>query len=145
MTPIEQLSPLSFKNGYIDIIIENDLEINDSLIQFNNLKHKYNIFHLGKDVNSYTLENVFVDRSFIYIYKNKKCDLPYAFNLFYTDDIDEYVDELSKSYDGLKLFANYDTSNTISVKTSTFFDYMGTNYYSGGAERYLLDLYDVCD
>ena len=80
-----------------------------------------------------------------YIYKNKKCDLPYAFNLFYTDDIDEYVDGLSKSYDGLKLFANYDTSNTISVKTSTFFDYMGTNYYSGGAERYLLDLYDVCN
>ena len=29
MTPIEQLSPLSFKNGYIDIIIENDLEIID--------------------------------------------------------------------------------------------------------------------
>lgn len=145
LTPVEQLSPLSFKNGYIDIIIENDLEINDNLFQSNNLKYKYNIFYLGKDVNSYTLENVFVDRSFIYIYKNKKCDLPYAFNLFFTEDVDEYVDELSKSYDGLKLFANYDTSNTISVKTSTFFDYMGTNYYSGGAERYLLDLYDVCN
>ena len=51
---------------------------------------------------------------------------------------------LSVEINKLLLKANYFPEYDISVKASTFFDYKGENYYSGGAERYLLDLHKVC-
>jgi len=41
-------------------------------------------------------------------------------------------------------FANLDNRNSVKVLSATFLDFEGTNYYSGGAERYLIDLHQVC-
>lgn len=143
-TPLEQLSTIKFKPGYIDVILESGIEKDLMLKKMSKFKLKYNVFEMNKDINDYTLKNVFVDRAFVYVYKNKESDLKNAFNMFWNDNLEDYVNNLSKTLNGLKLFANYNIENAISVKTSTFFNFKGTNYYSGGAERYLLDLYDVC-
>lgn len=47
--------------------------------------------------------------------------------------------ELNKIYS----LAKYDIKNTINVITPTFYDFNGENYFSGGAERYLTDLYTI--
>ena len=44
----------------------------------------------------------------------------------------------------LYAFSNLDNINSIKVMTGTFFNFNGENFCSGGAERYLIDLYDVC-
>lgn len=46
--------------------------------------------------------------------------------------------------ENLKVLANIDNNNSIKVLTGTFLNFNGTEYYSGGAERYLLDLHEVC-
>nr|MCL2384001.1 hypothetical protein [Oscillospiraceae bacterium] len=70
--------------------------------------------------------------------------------LFYINDQEikeitqeEIMKHCFKNIDGLKVFANLDHINSIKVLTGTFLDFEGENYYSGGAERYLLDLYEV--
>ncbi len=40
-------------------------------------------------------------------------------------------------------FANINHSGSIAVKTATFLDFEGKNFYSGGAERYLIDLHKL--
>lgn len=45
---------------------------------------------------------------------------------------------------GIYAFSNLDHVNSVKVITSTFFSFDGDNYYSGGAERYLIDLHYVC-
>lgn len=44
----------------------------------------------------------------------------------------------------IDIFSNLDNNNVIKVMTSTFLNFKGENYYSGGAERYLIDLHEVC-
>ncbi|QJD85497.1 glycosyltransferase [Cohnella herbarum] len=44
----------------------------------------------------------------------------------------------------LKVLANRSNEPYVSVFTATFFDLEGTNYYTGGAERYLVDLHEAC-
>jgi len=44
----------------------------------------------------------------------------------------------------LKVFANREFRQHVGVFAATFLDYDGGNYYSGGAERYLVDLHEVC-
>ncbi|MFC4811589.1 glycosyltransferase [Paenibacillus sp. GCM10023250] len=43
------------------------------------------------------------------------------------------------------IYANRLNTPHIGVFTATFFDYEGGNYYTGGAERYLVDLHEVCE
>ncbi len=43
----------------------------------------------------------------------------------------------------LKVFANISRNNVIAIKAFTFLDYEGKNFYGGGAERYLIDLYQL--
>ncbi|WP_442603218.1 glycosyltransferase [Paenibacillus sp. KN14-4R] len=43
-----------------------------------------------------------------------------------------------------KIYGNYQSANKIAVMTVTFLDYEGNNFYSGGAERYLVDLFELC-
>ncbi|MER2119824.1 MAG: glycosyltransferase [Solibacillus sp.] len=43
----------------------------------------------------------------------------------------------------LKALANYNTDKHISVMTGTFLGLNGEQFYSGGAERYLIDLFEV--
>ncbi|MWC28291.1 glycosyltransferase [Paenibacillus sp. MMS18-CY102] len=42
------------------------------------------------------------------------------------------------------MFANRMYDGAVSVFTATFLDFEGGNYFSGGAERYLVDLHEVC-
>ena len=53
--------------------------------------------------------------------------------------------ELESRPNCLKLWANRPHDRHVSVFTATFFDYDGGNFYTGGAERYLVDLHEVCD
>lgn len=54
------------------------------------------------------------------------------------------LDALFSAPLGLRALAALDGRGAVSVETVTFFKYDGTNYYSGGAERYLLDLHEIC-
>jgi glycosyltransferase involved in cell wall biosynthesis len=47
--------------------------------------------------------------------------------------------------DNAYIFANDTLIRSMAVFAATFFDYDGDNYYSGGAERYLVDLHEVCE
>lgn len=54
------------------------------------------------------------------------------------------LNELEARPSCLNLFANRTYNNHVGVFAATFFDYEGGNYYSGGAERYLVDLHEAC-
>lgn len=57
---------------------------------------------------------------------------------------EQFLRKVYKTVDGLRTLANFDSDSCVSVLAVTFFKYDGTTYYSGGAERYLLDLHEVC-
>ena len=58
--------------------------------------------------------------------------------------VDLVEEKIRSTIDGLRVFAGISHSGMISVESVTFFKYDGTTYYSGGAERYILDLDEVC-
>ncbi|MCR8644685.1 glycosyltransferase [Paenibacillus sp. N1-5-1-14] len=43
-----------------------------------------------------------------------------------------------------KIYGNYSSAHKVAVMTVTFLDYEGNNFYNGGAERYLVDLSELC-
>lgn len=147
-TPLDLLTEVRFKPGFIDIVLEKQISVDKIEASISNLEIKYEIFsrnHESKNfINDYSFENVFKYRAFIYIYNDKPCKHKNAINVTYDTDLSEFIDNIDKNLEGLSVYANYNPENVISIKTSTFFDSYGTNYYSGGAERYLLDLFDVC-
>lgn len=147
-SPVDMLQPISFSVGLVDIVVDKKVPLFDlkNILALIGIDFNYLSLNANDDcyINDYTFNNVFRDRFFIYIYKYDKCILKNAINIVFDDNIIESIKFILNSIDGLKLFSNFNQNNIISVKTSTFFDYYGTNYYSGGAERYLLDLYDVC-
>lgn len=57
---------------------------------------------------------------------------------------EEVERELENRPSCLKIFANRAHHPHVSVFAATFFDYEGKNYYTGGAERYLVDLHEAC-
>lgn len=144
LTPTEQLNKIKFEQGNIDIIIAKDVNIENISLK----KINFNLFHLKEgyinSINEYTFQNVFKNRSYIYIYNKVVSTHKNAININYKSNLQQELDNLMSTFEGLKLFSNYNSNHNISVKTSTFFDFYGTNYYSGGAERYLLDLHEVC-
>ena len=46
---------------------------------------------------------------------------------------------------GWQVYANLNLHGKIAVMTATFFDFEGEFFYSGGAERYLVDLAELCE
>lgn len=154
LAPTEMLDKCNFEIGEIDIVIENGIDLKVVKTLLKNCKYKFNYFLICEEnydnkccqiINKYTFNNVFRLRSFIYIFNRKKCSLEKCYNISLNSDICKEITEYTNSIAGLKLLSNYNQGNNISVKTSTFFNYLGTNYYAGGAERYLLDLYEVCN
>ena len=151
MAPTELLSRVKFDIGVIDIVVEQENDIDFVINLLKNLKFKYNLFVVSdifnekcQAINNYTFNNVFGLRSFLYIYRDNKCNFDFCFNINIESNIVKEINNLVNDLNGMKIFANYNQTNNITVKTSTFFNYQGTNYYSGGAERYLLDLHDLC-
>ena len=153
-SPIDLLSNIQFSVGKIDIVLETDKNIDDIFEQLNKNNIKFELFvrnnndvqyKYAQRINDFTFNNVFKLRSFVYLYKQHECKFPNCFNINYDNDVIKNINDLDKDIKNFKIFANYNQNNNISVKTSTFFNYQGTNYYSGGAERYLLDLYEVCN
>lgn len=65
-------------------------------------------------------------------------------SVFLANDCKKVQDNFCNSLKNCKVFANSFSHGCIAVLTVTFFDFQGNNYYSGGAERYLLDLDDLC-
>lgn len=56
----------------------------------------------------------------------------------------EIEEKLLSSLLTIQALANTNHFGTVAVETVTFFDFKGSCYYSGGAERYLIDLHTVC-
>lgn len=46
---------------------------------------------------------------------------------------------------GWQVYSNLNLQGKVAVMTATFLDFGGEYFYSGGAERYLLDLAEICD
>jgi len=59
------------------------------------------------------------------------------------------VDLIEKRIKSLPLgwlpYANLNLLGKVAVMTATFFDFSGEYFYNGGAERYLLDLAEICE
>ncbi|MEG1506318.1 MAG: glycosyltransferase family 4 protein [Bacilli bacterium] len=143
----------NFKIGYIDIIINYKNNVSNIISELKQSNLKFNIFKIqenkvsNKDyqtINKFTFENVFEKRAFIYV-GEKECNFDFCFNInCMNKNLMVIINNILNKIENLKLLANYNQQNNITVKTSTFFDFTGTNYYSGGAERYLIDLFEVC-
>ena len=72
-------------------------------------------------------------------YDNKEFLLKHSYEAYF-----KAIENALKDKCYYKLFARYDNNHHISVNTVTFYDFDGKNYYAGGAERYLVDLAEVC-
>ena len=153
LPPIEQLTKITFKPNQIDVVFSSEIKNINELISRINNNHAEFCFYQLKDkkrgkghnctiINKYTFDNVFSHRAFIYVYNSEPCSFPHAINISNTNDFKHLIDSLIK--DGsYALFANYNNHDTVCIRTGTFLNEFGTNYYNGGAERYHLDLYDV--
>lgn len=146
---------ISFPNGTIDIVIDEKYDISEIQNMLEKLDIKYNLFYINnnptkkdnyKEITTTFFKQYFLYRSFIFISDNKKI-IENFYNCIIVKKNEQIVNkikDLLNNIETLKLLANYNNANNITVKASTFLDYKGTNYYSGGAERYLVDLHEVC-
>ena len=149
------IKDLNLKTNAIDIVVDNKINIQEIKKQLEKLQYNYNLFKIEteqKENDEYYeitpsfLINYFKYRTFILISNKKKNIDPFYYckNIIYSSNIISDIENLVNSIEGLKYIANYNDKNNVTVKTTTFFDFKGTNYYSGGAERYLVDLHQVC-
>lgn len=67
-----------------------------------------------------------------------------AFENTWAKRVEIILHKLRQNIRNLAALANINTSGSLALETVTFFKYDGTTYYSGGAERYLIDLDEVC-
>ena len=148
---------IEFKINSIDIVVDKDIDITNIMNKLEGLNVSYNLFYImykPKERGHYYgiselfLYQYFIQRSFVFITKRKKSKLRkefyYCIPLRDNNSLIENINNLLKSIDTLKVIANYNNKDNITAKAATFFDYDGSNYYSGGAERYLVDLHEVC-
>ena len=146
---------IDFPIGSVDIVVDSKLNIEDVKSKLKKVKANINLFYVCndpkekqdyKEITYYFLKQYFWSRSFIFITNSKQFKNDF-YNCITVKNNDKLVSNINKLFDNiqsLKLMANYNNKNNITAKAATFFDYKGTNYYSGGAERYLVDLHAVC-
>lgn len=138
----------------IDVVVDQTVDVEKIQALFKNLKINANISVLTKkktgkleknEINKDKLQKLFYDRAFIIISnKNYKLDNFYYAKHFYDDEnLEENIKSIFEDIENFKFFANYNVKDCVTVKCNTFFNYKGSNYYSGGAERYLIDLYEI--
>lgn len=141
----------------IDVVYDSDVNfekiksffsnnIQDKKISYNFIKlvRKYDESKI-KQISLLRLEQLFFDKPFILITKElaNVDKFYYCINILEDNNIEININKILNSTIGLKLLGNYNNKNCVSVKCGTFFNYEGANYYSGGAERYLIDLYEI--
>lgn len=66
---------------------------------------------------------------------------------FVTDEknlVEGLEDTIYQHVNKWRLYANWDVTGKIAVMTSSFLDFEGHHFFSGGAERYLTDVSDLC-
>ena len=147
---------IEFKINSIDIVVDKDIDITNIMNKLEGLNVSYNLFYIMDKpkerghyygISELFLYQYFIQRSFVFITKRKKSKLRkefyYCIPLRDNNSLIENINNLLKSIDTLKVIANYNNKDNITAKAATFFDYDGSNYYSGGAERYLVDLHEV--
>ncbi len=143
---------LSFKKSVVNIVFSNKSLYNKNINLIKNTFQNFNCFILNEETSKNyqgilyeEFPNYFSDRSFIFISRKgiSKEEFPYSIYVS-SNSVEENINKIVNSIEYIKLLANYENKNSITAKTATFFDYKGSNYYSGGAERYLLDLHKVC-
>lgn len=137
----------------IDIVVDSNINIEKikKVLDENKLQYNLIFFSKKKDIakkmiDYADLKRLFSDRAFIWITnrKIKKDDFYFCKTINPNENFEKTIKELFyKNLENLKLISNYNNKNCVSVKCSTFFDFQGSNYYSGGAERYLIDLYEI--
>lgn len=148
---------IEFKINSIDIVVDKDIDITSIINKLEGLNVSYNLFYIMDKpkerghyygISELFLYQYFIQRSFVFITKRKKSKLRkefyYCMPLRDNNLLIENINNLLNSIDTLKVIANYNNKDNITAKAATFFDYDGSNYYSGGAERYLVDLHEVC-
>lgn len=148
---------IEFKINSIDIVVDKDIDITKIMSKLEGLNVSYNLFYIMDKpkerghyygISELFLYQYFIQRSFVFITKRKKSKLRkefyYCMPLRDNNSLIENINNLLNSIDTLKVIANYNNKDNITAKAATFFDYDGSNYYSGGAERYLVDLHEVC-
>lgn len=148
---------IEFKINSIDIVVDKDIDITSIMNKLEGLNVSYNLFYIMDKpkerghyygISELFLYQYFIQRSFVFITKRKKSKLRkefyYCMPLRDNNLLIENINNLLNSIDTLKVIANYNNKDNITAKAATFFDYDGSNYYSGGAERYLVDLHEVC-
>ncbi|MEC1744260.1 glycosyltransferase [Schinkia azotoformans] len=59
--------------------------------------------------------------------------------------VEAVEEQIKSSIKGLRIYSNIFADNSVSAMTATFLDFAGENFYSGGAERYLIDLAELAD
>ena len=118
------------------------LDINVNLISLVRKKKDKLLKH---EVNHKMFKRLFYDRAFLMISKRKYQlnDFYYGKWIPYTDHLEDEINDLLDKIENFKYLANYNVKDCVTVKCNTFFNFRGSNYYSGGAERYLIDLYEI--
>lgn len=145
------------KNGSISIVFDKSINLDELKNVLKKYNYNFNFIKLVKnyhnnceqEIKEITIkdfEKTMTYYSCLYLAKNQTI-IKECFNIIplkFDSKFEINLDKLLSSIQSVKLLANYTDKNNISVKTSTFYDYNGSNYYSGGAERYLIDLYELC-
>lgn len=74
----------------------------------------------------------------------KEKGIAFASGQTWSNRIDTVERQLRSRPNVWKAYANYDAAGKVAVMSATFLDYDGERFYSGGAERYLIDLSRLC-
>lgn len=134
-------------NNYIELL--RSIDENCLIIVISEEGKKYKGVFTLKDVRCAI--NVLAEYKALYIFDDKSNDV-HDSNFINIDiaelnisNKEQFINLLDKNTVMLQAFANIEHINSVKVLTTTFLNFEGTNYYSGGAERYLIDLHKVCN
>lgn len=147
-----KIPQLNFKPYKINIVFKSKKIYEKAQEKFN--KRDFNIFILNNDDKIKKCQNLtfeefkmhFLSKSFIFVTDQKE-NVSYFLNCYNVtiDELEDYLENIKDTITEIKLLSNYENKGSITAKAATFFNYLGTNYYSGGAERYLVDLNEICE
>ena len=93
-------------------------------------------------ISLFDFKYYFKYKAFIFYSKKKRVKLKNMWGAITIDNLSS-VSIDNNFLDFIKLFSNYINKDFVSIRCTTFYDFRGYNFFSGGAERYLYDLNDI--